>query len=235
MIGYFNKPAETAEALDAEGFFHTGDVGVLDEDGFLKITDRKKDIIVTAGGKNIAPQNIENMLKAEPYISNVMVHGDRRKFLSALIVPDLEKLAKFAAEQGIKYGSMSDLVKDQRVVDLIQDRVDAVNKQLARYETIKTFAILDREFTLEDGELTPTLKVKRKPLRRSRMITRSRGRSGRAAVCSATSAPISPRSCSTPPAYCPCAYWVTRRMCRWPMRTCRRSSARSFAPAWMRP
>ncbi len=162
MVGYFNKPAETAEALDAEGFFHTGDVGVLDEDGFLKITDRKKDLIVTAGGKNIAPQNIENMLKAEPYISNVMVHGDRRKFLSALVVPDFEKLEKFAAEQGIQYNSMSDLVKDQKVVALIQERVDAVNKQLARFETIKKFSILDKEFTLEDGELTPTLKVKRK-------------------------------------------------------------------------
>jgi long-chain acyl-CoA synthetase len=162
MVGYYNKPAETTEALDSAGFFHTGDVGVLDEDGFLKITDRKKDLIVTAGGKNIAPQNIENMLKTDPLISNVMVHGDRRNFLSALIVPDFEKLKQFATEQGISYGSMSDLVKDERVVKLVGERVEAVNKQLARYETIKKFAVLDKEFTLETGELTPTLKVKRK-------------------------------------------------------------------------
>ncbi|UCD59072.1 MAG: long-chain fatty acid--CoA ligase, partial [Candidatus Hydrogenedentota bacterium] len=162
MIGYFNKPSETAEALDEDGFFHTGDIGVVDEDGFLKITDRKKDIIVTAGGKNIAPQNIENMLVSDPLISHVMVHGDRRKFLSALIVPEFEKLTRFADEQGIHYKSMSDLVKDERVVALIGGRVDAVNSQLARYETIKKFAILDREFTQEDGELTPTLKLKRK-------------------------------------------------------------------------
>jgi long-chain acyl-CoA synthetase len=162
MIGYFNKPAETAEALDEDGFFHTGDVGVVDEEDFLKITDRKKDIIVTAGGKNIAPQNIENLLKTDPLINNVMVHGDKRKFLSALIVPEFDKLKQFAEEQGITYESMSDLVKDDRVVNLINERVEAVNKGLARYETIKKFAIMDKEFTLEDGEITPTLKVKRK-------------------------------------------------------------------------
>ncbi len=162
MVGYYNKPADTAEALDADGFFHTGDIGVLDEDGFLKITDRKKDIIVTAGGKNVAPQNIENMLKSDPMISNAMVHGDKRKFLSALIVPDFERLKKFAEEAGIRYGSISKLVKHEKVVKLIGESVEAVNKQLPKYETIKKFAVLDKEFTLEGGELTPTLKVKRK-------------------------------------------------------------------------
>jgi len=162
MIGYFNKPVETAEALGPDGYFHTGDIGMLDEDGFLKITDRKKDIIVTAGGKNVAPQNIENELKTDPFIGNAMVHGDKRKFLSALIVPDFERLEKFAKEQGIEYGSMSELVKHEKVVALMNERVEAVNNSLARYETIKKFAIMDKDFTLEDGEITPTLKVKRK-------------------------------------------------------------------------
>ena len=162
MTGYFNRPIETAEALDAEGYFHTGDIGVLNEDGFLKITDRKKDIIVTAGGKNISPQNIENMLKSDLLISNAMVHGDKRKFLSALITVDLEKLEPIARKQGIEFGSPADLVKHEKVIKLVSERVDTVNNQLARYETIKKWVIVENDFTLEGGELTPTLKVKRK-------------------------------------------------------------------------
>ncbi len=162
MTGYFNKPVETAEVLGADGFFRTGDIGLLDEDGFLKITDRKKDIIVTAGGKNVAPQNIENALKTDPLIANAMVHGDKRKFLSALIVPDFERLEKIAKIQGIKYDSIAELVKHEKIVALINERVEVVNNSLARYETIKKFAIMDKDFTLEAGEITPTLKVKRK-------------------------------------------------------------------------
>ncbi len=162
MQGYYNKPIETAEALDAGGYFHTGDIGEFDEDGFLKITDRKKDIIVTAGGKNVAPQNLENMLKAQPLISNAMVHGDRRKFLSALITVDYEKLEPIAKEEGIEYKSHADLARDRRVRELISERVDAVNAQLAQYETIKKWALIEKDFTIEGGELTPTLKVKRK-------------------------------------------------------------------------
>lgn len=162
MMGYFNKPVETAEVLGPDGFFRTGDIGLLDEDGFLKITDRKKDIIVTAGGKNVAPQNIENALKTDPMIANAMVHGDKRKFLSALIVPDFERLEKIAKVQGIKYGSISELVKHEKIVALINERVEVVNSSLARYETIKKFAIMEKDFTLEAGEITPTLKVKRK-------------------------------------------------------------------------
>jgi long-chain acyl-CoA synthetase len=162
MIGYFNKPVETAEALGADGFFHTGDIGHLDEDGFLKITDRKKDIIVTAGGKNVAPQNIENTLKTDPWIANAMVYGDKRKFLSALIVPDFEKLEQFAEEEGIAYDSLPDLVKHDRIINLMNERVAAINSGLARYETIKKFAVLDKDFTLTAGEITPTLKIKRK-------------------------------------------------------------------------
>ena len=160
--GYYKDPELTAETITPGGWLHTGDVGEFDEDGLLKLTDRKKDIIVTAGGKNIAPQNIENMLKSDPWISNVMVHGDQRKFLSAIIVPDFERLKKFATEQGIEYRSMSELVQDKRVVDLITESLEKVNSGLARFETIKKFSIVDNDFTLEGGELTPTLKVKRK-------------------------------------------------------------------------
>lgn len=162
MTGYFNKPTETAEAIDAAGYFHTGDIGVVDDDGFLKITDRKKDIIVTSGGKNISPQNIENMLKSDMLISNAMVHGDRRKFLSALITVDYEKLGPVAKAQGIECDSHADLAKDERVLELVGERIEAVNSQLARYETIKKWALIEKDFSIEGGELTPTLKVKRK-------------------------------------------------------------------------
>ncbi len=162
MTGYFNKPDATAEALDENGYFHTGDIGVVDYDGFLKITDRKKDIIVTAGGKNIAPQNLENMLKSEMLISNAMVHGDRRKFLSALITVDYEKLEPVAKEKGIERRSRAELIEDEGVLKLIGARIEAVNDKLPRYETIKKWAIIEKDFSIEGGELTPTLKVKRK-------------------------------------------------------------------------
>jgi long-chain acyl-CoA synthetase len=159
---YYKKPDATAEAIDAEGWFHTGDIGVL-EDGFLRITDRKKDIIVTAGGKNVAPQNIEGALKARsPYISQVMVHGDKRNFLSALVTLSDDLVAKWAREQGIAFGDAADLASKPEVRKLIQDAFDAVNRELPSYETIKKFAILSHDFTQEAGELTPTLKVKRK-------------------------------------------------------------------------
>jgi len=162
MVGYFNKPEATAEAIDADGYFHTGDIGILDEEGFLKITDRKKDIIVTAGGKNVAPQNIENMLKTDPLISNLMVHGDKRKFLSAIVTIDQEKMDKIAKEQGIEYDSPADMIKNEKVLKLVGERIDALNSRLPRWETIKKWALVEKDFTLEGGELTPTLKVKRK-------------------------------------------------------------------------
>jgi long-chain acyl-CoA synthetase len=134
----------------------------LDEEGYLKITDRKKDIIVTAGGKNIAPQNIENMLKSDPLISNAMVHGDKRKYLSALITVDPDKIEAIAKEQGIEFDSPEDIMKDERILKLVGESVEAVNQNLARYETLKKWALIDKDFSLEGGELTPTLKVKRK-------------------------------------------------------------------------
>lgn len=160
--GYYKKPEDTAEVLTSDGWFHTGDIGVFDQDGHLKITDRKKDIIVTAGGKNVAPQNIESLLKTDPLISQVVVHGDKRKFLSALITLDKVELINFAKQNKINFNEYGDLVKTEQVYQLIKNRLDEKNKQLAKYETIKKFAILENDFSVESGELTPTLKVKRK-------------------------------------------------------------------------
>ncbi|BDG07273.1 AMP-dependent synthetase/ligase [Anaeromyxobacter paludicola] len=160
MKEYFQNPAATAEAI-RDGWFYTGDIGQLDPDGCLRITDRKKDIIVTAGGKNVAPQNLENDLKTDPLISQVMVHGDRRKFLSALVTLNEENVRRWAAENGVGIGPAG-LSQDPRVRARIQQAVDALNAKQASYSTVKKFAILPKDFTQESGELTPTLKVKRK-------------------------------------------------------------------------
>ncbi len=159
MKEYFNNPAATAEVLK-DGWLHTGDIGHLDEAGYLKITDRKKDIIVTAGGKNVAPQNLENELKTDPLISQVMVHGDKRKFLSALVTLNEENARKWADEHGLPGGE--GLHRDPLLLARIQQAIDALNARQASYATIKKFAVLPRDFAQETGELTPTLKVKRK-------------------------------------------------------------------------
>jgi long-chain acyl-CoA synthetase len=160
MKGYYKKEAETREVFQGN-WFHTGDIGYLDEQGFLVITDRKKDIIVTAGGKNIAPQPIENILKTNTYISNAVVIGDRRRFLSALIVPNFEKLEAFARQNGITAKDTAELVKDKRVRDLVAQEVERATPGLAPYEKIKRIILLDRDFEIEKEEITPTLKVKR--------------------------------------------------------------------------
>ena len=160
MKGYYNLEIETQEAFDGE-WFRTGDIGHLDEDGFLVITDRKKDLIVTAGGKNVAPQPIENILKTNPYISNAVIIGDKRKFISALVVPDFEKLEDYARSNEISYTSPVDLLKDERVLNFMEAEVNRSTPSLASYEKVKKIALLDREFELEKGEITPTLKVKR--------------------------------------------------------------------------
>src|SRR5213594_1757403 len=156
------KIAATAEAWDSGGWFHTGDIGRVDEEGFLFITDRKKDLIVTAGGMNIAPQNIENMLKADPFISQVMVYGDRRPYPVALITVNPEELTKFARAQGILVNDPMVLVKHPKLVERVGRIVEEKNTQLQSYAKIKKFAVLPGDFTLDGGELTPTLKVKRK-------------------------------------------------------------------------
>jgi len=159
MKEYYKDPAATAEAL-VDGWLRTGDIGYLDEAGSLRITDRKKDIIVTAGGKNVAPQNLENELKAEPFVSQVVVHGDRRRFLSALVTLNEENVRRWAEESAVRLETP--FSSDPRVKARIQAAVDTLNGKQPSYSTIKKFAILERDFTQEGGELTPTLKVKRK-------------------------------------------------------------------------
>jgi len=160
MLGYWNRPEDTAEAFEG-GWFHTGDVGVIDEQGFLHITDRKKDLIITSGGKNIAPQNIENSLMLDEAIEQACVIGDQRKYLSALIVPNFEWLEPFVEDKGIQ-GPREDWVKHPEVKAELERRIEEKNKGLAKYETIKRFTVLPEEFTIENDMLTPTMKVKRK-------------------------------------------------------------------------
>jgi long-chain acyl-CoA synthetase len=159
--GYYKQPQETAEVFREDGWFATGDIGVFDAEGFLRITDRKKDLIITAGGKNIAPQNIENLLKTDPYISQAMVYGDRRPYLTAVFTLDPEAITAYAREQGIADTVMATLTTHPLIHKLIENRMALANQQLASYETIKKFIIAPSDFTPESGELTPTLKVKR--------------------------------------------------------------------------
>lgn len=161
MQGYFGKPEATAEVIDEQGWFHTGDIGHLDEEGYLAITDRKKELIVNAYGKNIAPAPIENALKASRFISQAVVIGDRRQYLIALLVPDFEALNPWAAKQGLP-GAAAELLATPEVRELVRREVETVNSQLARYEQIRSWELLPAEFTLEGGELTPTQKVKRR-------------------------------------------------------------------------
>lgn len=159
--GYYKKPEETAKSF-RNGWFYTGDIGEIDGDGYLCITDRKKDIIVTSGGKNVAPQNIENVLKADKYISQVVVYGDRRKYLTALIVPNFENLERYARDRKIEFYSREELVNNEKVVSMMEKRVKMAQEGLPNFEQVKKFRLLPREFTQEDGELTPTLKIKRR-------------------------------------------------------------------------
>jgi long-chain acyl-CoA synthetase len=161
-LGYFKQPEATQEVFDPDGWFHTGDIGTIDGDGFLFITDRKKDLIVTAGGMNIAPQNIENLLKADPFISQVMIYGDRRPYPVALITVNAEELSKFARDHGILASESAAIVKHPKVMERVGRTVEEKNTQLQSYAKIKRFTVLADDFTLDGGELTPTLKVKRK-------------------------------------------------------------------------
>ncbi len=160
FLGYYNKPEKTAETI-VDGWLHTGDVGSMDADGFLTITDRMKDIIITAGGKNITPSEIENQLKFSPYISDAVVIGDRRKFLSCLVMIDHETVAQFAQERNVPFTNFASLCRSKEVQDLIWGEIERVNRQLARVETIKKFSLIEQILTPEDEELTPTMKLKR--------------------------------------------------------------------------
>jgi len=159
--GYYNDDTNTREAL-IDGWLHTGDVGEIDEEGYLKITDRKKDLIITAGGKNIAPQYIENMLKFSPYINDAVIIGDGRNYVAAIIVIDEENVMKYSQDHKLQFTTFASLTKTEEVISLIQQEIDKVNKQLARVENIRKFRILDKKLYTEDGEVTPTMKVKRK-------------------------------------------------------------------------
>jgi long-chain acyl-CoA synthetase len=161
MSGYYNKPAATADAI-RDGWFHTGDIGTLDAAGYLRITDRKKDLLVTSGGKKIAPQPIEATLKRSPIVSEAVLLGDRRKFAAALIVPEFSALERRLKDLGRPPGSREELVARPDVIALYQEIVDALNRELSQFERIKKIALLAAEFTIQSGELTPTLKVKRK-------------------------------------------------------------------------
>jgi len=161
MKGYYNRPDATAEVIDAEGWFRTGDIGQLDPDGYLRITDRKKDLIVTAGGKNVAPQPIENRLKTHPFVEQVVMIGDQRKFCALLVVPAFDVVERWAAENGVSAKGRAALVADTRVQAEFEG-VLAQLSDLARYEQPKKIGLLTREFSIEDGTLTPTQKVKRR-------------------------------------------------------------------------
>jgi long-chain acyl-CoA synthetase len=164
FVGYHNNPQATAEAIDAEGWFHTGDVGAMDADGFVRIVDRKKDLIITAGGKNIAPQLVEGELKKVPCVSQVIVYGDRKPYLVALLTLDPAAVQAWADERGIRYADVRDVYADPRLRAFLDEHVAAANTQLASFETVKYYDVLPEDFTVENGLLTPTLKIRRRTI-----------------------------------------------------------------------
>ena len=161
FMGYLNQPEKTAETIDAKGWLHTGDVGSIDNEGFVKITDRMKDIIITSGGKNITPSEIENQLKFSPYVSDAVVIGDKRPYLTCLLMIDQENVEKFAQDHDIPFTNYASLCRAPEIQDLIHREIEAVNVNFARVETIKKFYLIERQLTPEDEELTPTMKLKR--------------------------------------------------------------------------
>ncbi|KRR13703.1 fatty-acid--CoA ligase [Bradyrhizobium jicamae] len=161
FMGYLNQPEKTAETIDTKGWLHTGDVGSIDNEGFVRITDRMKDIIITSGGKNVTPSEIENQLKFSPYVSDAVVIGDKRPYLTCLVMIDQENVEKFAQDHDIPFTNYASLCRAQEIQDLIQREIEAVNVNFARVETIKKFYLIERQLTPEDEELTPTMKLKR--------------------------------------------------------------------------
>ncbi|NWG74399.1 MAG: long-chain fatty acid--CoA ligase [Rubrivivax sp.] len=162
FAGYLNQPEKTAETIDADGWLHTGDVGTVDEEGFFRITDRMKDIIITAGGKNITPSEIENELKFSPYVTDAVVIGDKRPYLTVLIMIDQENVEKYAQDHDVPFSNYASLTRAKEVQDLIQREIDRVNAKFARVEQIKAFRLIETQLTAEDEELTPTMKLRRR-------------------------------------------------------------------------
>jgi long-chain acyl-CoA synthetase len=161
FMGYYNQPDKTAETLRG-GWLHTGDVGTVDAEGYFRITDRMKDIIITAGGKNVTPSEWENELKFSPYVTDAVVIGDKRPYLTALVMIDLENVERYAQERDIPFSNYASLTRSVEVRALIEGEIDGVNKKFARVEQIKRFHLLETQLTAEDEELTPTMKLKRK-------------------------------------------------------------------------
>jgi long-chain acyl-CoA synthetase len=162
FMGYLNQPEKTRETIDDQGWLHTGDVGTVDDDGFFHITDRMKDIIITAGGKNITPSELENELKFSPYITDAVVIGDRKPYLTVIIMIDQENVEKYAQDNDVPFSNYASLTRAPEVQDLIQAEIDRINAKFARVEQIKKFFLLDTQLSAEDEELTPTMKLKRK-------------------------------------------------------------------------
>jgi long-chain acyl-CoA synthetase len=162
MQGYYNKPQETRAVFTDDGWFKTGDIGTIDEDGFLRITDRKKELFKTSGGKYIAPQPIEQMIKGSRFVNQVVLIGNGRKFPAALIVPDWERVESYAQLKGLKASNHAELCKHPRIIDLFERQIAGLTTDLAQFERVKKVALLENELTIEGGELTPTLKVKRR-------------------------------------------------------------------------
>ncbi len=162
FMGYLNQPEKTAETIDADGWLHTGDVGTVDAEGFFRITDRMKDIIITAGGKNVTPSEFENDLKFSPYITDAVVVGDKRAYLTVIVMIDQENVEKFAQDRDIPFSNYTSLTRAKEVQELIWGEIERVNKKFARVEQIKKFFLLETLLTAEDDELTPTMKLKRK-------------------------------------------------------------------------
>ncbi len=162
MLGYYKDPEETAETIDKDGWLYTGDIGEIDEDGFLRITDRKKAIIVTSGGKNVAPQRIEKIMRTSRYIDQAVAHGDRKKYLTGVVALDQEQIEEWATKHGIQFSDQEELNRHPKVKELIDNEVQEKNKSLASYETLKKVIIAPKEFSVESGEMTASMKVKRK-------------------------------------------------------------------------
>jgi len=162
FMGYLNQPERTAETIDKDGWLHTGDVGSVDADGYVRITDRMKDIIITAGGKNITPSELENELKFSPYITDAVVIGDKRPYLTVIVMIDQENVEKFAQDSDVPFSNYASLTKAPEIQALIRAEMERVNKKFARVEQIKKFFLLDTQLSAEDEELTPTMKLKRK-------------------------------------------------------------------------